>query len=122
MREPWSTVNDPIFYLHHTNLDRIWSIWRKSRRTSGHSSYGIHVLTLFTEDLKPQNFWAMDGPRTPDGLGIQTTGPTSLDDILDLPSFIAPSVPIKSVMDTKNKNGEGILCYKYEKETKALPN
>ena len=38
------------------------------------------------------------------------------------PNFIAPSVPIKSVMDTKNKNGEGILCYKYEKETKPLPN
>ncbi|KAK4906002.1 hypothetical protein LTR49_024782 [Elasticomyces elasticus] len=94
MREPWSTVVDPLFYLHHSNLDRIWAIW---------------------QDLKPQNFWAMDGPRQPDGLGALTTGPTSLGDILDLPPFISPSTSIRSVMDTKNQDGHGILCYVYEK-------
>ena len=63
----------------------------------------------------------MDGPRTPDGLGIQSTGPTSLDDELHMPPFIAPSQPIRNVMDTKNQDGHGILCYVYEKEKKPLP-
>jgi tyrosinase len=33
----WSTSpNDPVFFLHHCNIDRLWAIWQKSNPTYGY--------------------------------------------------------------------------------------
>jgi tyrosinase len=44
------------------------------------------------------------------GLGV-----TTLDTLIDMGEFIAPSVPIRQVMDPLNRKGDGILCYDYER-------
>jgi tyrosinase len=84
----WSSANDPLFYLHHANLDRIWSIW---------------------QEQSSDNLYDMGGPIFPNGTGL-----TTLDYIMEMGQFMAPSLPIRTVMDTMNRNGRGILCYKYE--------
>jgi tyrosinase len=84
----WSSINDPLFYLHHGNLDRIWHIWQKKQ---------------------PSNLYAIGAPRSADGLG----GETTLDDLLYMSDFITPTVPVRQLMDPLNQNQQGPLCYIY---------
>lgn len=30
--------NDPVFYLHHANVDRLWSLWQAARGTNGYTA------------------------------------------------------------------------------------
>jgi tyrosinase len=84
----WSSPNDPLFYLHHANLDRIWSIWQRQSSI---------------------NLYDIGGPIFPNGTGLIT-----LDYRMEMGQFMAPSLPIRTVMDTLNWNGHGLLCYQYE--------
>jgi tyrosinase len=29
MMDPFNSPNDPLFFLHHANLDYLWAIWQK---------------------------------------------------------------------------------------------
>ncbi|KAF2400676.1 Di-copper centre-containing protein [Trichodelitschia bisporula] len=82
----WSSINDPIFYLHHANLDRIWWSWQL---------LGSGRLT------------EIGGPRYGNGSGTVT-----LDTQLWM-GYNAQDRPIRQVMDPLNLNGQGILCYVY---------
>jgi tyrosinase len=75
---------DPIFYLHHGNLDRVWWIWQK-------------------KDLK-RRLKDISGPTTQNPPYTEVT----LDFGLKM-SNLAPLVSIRDVMDT---TGE-LLCYIY---------
>jgi tyrosinase len=90
MLNVWSSINDPLFFMHHANLDRIWSIWQRQA---------------------PQNLYDIGGPVWPFGAG---PGTVTLNSTLDFGLFMAPSQPASAVMDTLNANGQGILCYQYE--------
>ncbi|UPK93034.1 hypothetical protein LCI18_003969 [Fusarium solani-melongenae] len=90
----YSSPNDPIFWVHHTQLDYLWSLWQtagKARLTD------------------------VGGARTLDGFGPSgdQVEPTTLDTPLWM-GFINDDVPVKAVMDTINRDGEGVLCYEYE--------
>ncbi|KAF2169475.1 hypothetical protein M409DRAFT_65119 [Zasmidium cellare ATCC 36951] len=37
----WSSANDPIFYLHHAQLDRIWWLWQQKRASRSTEYYGL---------------------------------------------------------------------------------
>jgi hypothetical protein len=89
-----SSISDPVFYLHHANLDRIWYIWQKQ---------------------SPGNIYDMGGPIHPNGTSI-----TTLDYIIDMGKYMAPGIPIRAVMDTLNRNGQGILYYQYESYNRLL--
>ena len=43
MGSPYTSPLDPIFYMHHCNIDRIWSEWQKE----GHSGTGFYPETGF---------------------------------------------------------------------------
>jgi len=88
MANVWSSPNDPLFFLHHGNLDRIWAIWQKQ---------------------SPDRLYAHGGPIYPNG-----TGTTTLSDLMYMSDFVAPSLPIRVVQDILNRDGKGILCYDYE--------
>jgi tyrosinase len=38
MRKPKTAALDPLFYLHHANVDRVWEVW--ARRNGGHGNVG----------------------------------------------------------------------------------
>jgi hypothetical protein len=42
------------------------------------------------------------------------SGKTDLGSTIYMSTAIAPDLPIRSVMDTRNRDGKGILCYVYE--------
>ncbi|KAF2397255.1 Di-copper centre-containing protein [Trichodelitschia bisporula] len=88
MQNVWSSINDPLFFMHHAMIDYVWWYW---------------------QHLAPQNLWAIGGPVWPNGTGL-----TTLDSPVYMTPFVAPDVPIRSVMDVLNEDGSGVLCYTYE--------
>ncbi|KAJ4347254.1 uncharacterized protein N0V89_011194 [Didymosphaeria variabile] len=74
---------DPVFFLHHVNIDRLWALWQTSA-TGGDIAYG--------------------GPRH-DTAGASAA---TVDDVLNIGNLL-PSVPVSAVIHTSN----GFLCYQY---------
>lgn len=88
-----SSPNDPIFYLHHANLDRVWDLWQQ---------------------LLPENLYAINGPTSMGKAGARGPGNTTLDDMLLMSPDIAPDLPARAFMDPLNRDGKGICCFRYE--------
>ncbi|KAJ8462778.1 hypothetical protein ONZ45_g17812 [Pleurotus djamor] len=84
MNDRWSSPGDPVFYLHHTNLDRIWWMWQ-------------------SRDMDK---------RLTDMSGRATEEPPYVNVTLEFElkmGPLAPLVPIRDVMDIRRTP----LCYKY---------
>lgn len=81
--DPFNSVNDPLFFMHHANLDYYWALWQERDR-SRLSDYSAQKDDDFTASTK---------------LVLGEFGPTRL---------------AREVMDTQNRDGKGILCFKYE--------
>ncbi|KAI8946359.1 putative tyrosinase [Xylaria longipes] len=80
----FTAPNDPIFFLHHGQIDRLWWKWQ-------------------SEDLKMRAL-AYDGPsRHNSSIAAQLT------DQLEM-AGLAPDIPVSSVMTINN----GLLCYNYQ--------
>ncbi|EEU41258.1 uncharacterized protein NECHADRAFT_83487 [Fusarium vanettenii 77-13-4] len=90
----YSSPNDPIFWVHHAQLDYLWSLWQKADKS---------------------RLADVGGARTLDGFGPSgdKVELTTLDTPLWM-GFMNDDVPVKAVMDTINRDGEGVLCYEYE--------
>ena len=44
MYNTWSSINDPIFFMHHANVDRMWALWQRSEAVdSARRCFGLHV-------------------------------------------------------------------------------
>lgn len=88
MGDTYSSSIDPLFWLHHAQLDRLWATWQEGDPTAR------------TKDIAGNSL-----PCT--GLGIQT-----LNDTLSM-GYNGAAQPISKLMDTQNRDASGILCYKY---------
>lgn len=90
----FSSPNDPIFWVHHAQLDYMWSLWQNANKT---------------------RLMDVGGSRTLDGFGPGADGIelTTLDTPLWM-GFMNDDVPVRAVMDTINGDGQGVLCYQYE--------
>jgi tyrosinase len=89
MADLWASINDPLFFLHHAQLDKIWWEWQN----------------------KSNNLWTIGGPQYPNGDGtIDYYWP------LNMSPFTAPDIMIGNVIDTLNRDGSGILCYTYQND------
>lgn len=66
--------------------------------------------------MSEANFNAYEGPIFANGTGVST-----LDSPVYMTPFIAPDKPVRQLMDTQNKNGEGFLCYVYEDNPDQKP-
>ncbi|KAL7275943.1 hypothetical protein RUND412_001100 [Rhizina undulata] len=85
-----SSPNDPLFWLHHAFVDRIWWDWQR-----------INI----TNRLQDISGFTIRSPPAPRGGYI----PISMDDELDVAGLI-PNLKIQQLMDT----GGGYLCYEYD--------
>ncbi|KAF2162476.1 hypothetical protein M409DRAFT_27101 [Zasmidium cellare ATCC 36951] len=76
---------EPLFFLHHAQLDRLWWIWQSRSK---------------------QNSRAYSGPKS-----MGSNESASVDDLIPV-SFpsLADDVPVKEVLSTQ----AGILCYTYD--------
>ncbi|KAH7391524.1 hypothetical protein BKA64DRAFT_696230 [Cadophora sp. MPI-SDFR-AT-0126] len=90
LRGDWlvfSAPNDPVFFLHHTQVDRLWWLWQE-------------------RDVKTR---AKDyhGPKEDFRHHPESTG-SKVSDVLSTDGFV-PDGKVEDFLDTKN----GLLCYEY---------
>ena len=75
---------DPIFFLHHTQIDRLWTLWQQENPEARLTAFG--------------------GNKTQDANTVQAT----LDDIMPYLDLV-PDVKVSEVMSTQTSR----LCYTY---------
>ncbi|CZR41691.1 uncharacterized protein FPRO_11281 [Fusarium proliferatum ET1] len=85
---PNTSPNDPIFFLHHAQIDRLWSLWQQ-------------------EDPKTRTM-EFAGYKTQDQFDGTKPEPASLDDML-LMHGLADDLKFKDLMSTQSS----FLCYSY---------
>jgi tyrosinase len=86
MGDPMNSVNDPLFFMHHGGMDYMWGIW---------------------QEVDPSRLQDLDASWT------RNLGSKAGETILKMGIF-ASDIAIKEVADTQNRDGKGILCYKFE--------
>ncbi|KAF5667277.1 monophenol monooxygenase (tyrosinase) [Fusarium heterosporum] len=82
---PTTSPNEPLFFLHHAQIDRIWWMWQQ-QNSSRLSEYTGDAWKYPTKDLEE----------------------VSLEDVLGM-GGIDDDITVKDVMDIEN----GPLCYHY---------
>ena len=83
LRSIANTLKDPIFFLHHAQIDRIWWKWQQYGPPRRHNMY--------TGSFKPRS-----------------KEQASLDDIVSIRG-LAPDVKVSDIVDVRS----GIFCYTY---------
>jgi len=91
----WS-VNEPLFWMHHAMIDKLWYDWQHRNPANAMSYFGGSVEVL--QNLSAYNQYPNGGPPY---LGLNSTMPAD---------GLFPEVDIGDVMNTTS----GILCYVYE--------
>ena len=86
LRDSFSHL-DPLFYLHHTFLDRVWWQWQKRSLPAR-----LRDIAGYTTQNKPPTGWV----------------DATLDDELNMFGII-PNATVRDVMDIRG----GRLCYDY---------
>jgi tyrosinase len=87
-----SNTSDPIFFLHHGQLDRTWAAWQAHDPRNRNTIAGFVVPD-------PDNFDAH-----PLGTGMPVTGDTTI-----YMAGVGPDAKIHDVLSTTG----GYLCYQY---------
>ncbi|KAH7390635.1 hypothetical protein BKA66DRAFT_459432 [Pyrenochaeta sp. MPI-SDFR-AT-0127] len=91
MSDQWSSPSDPIFYLHHANLDRLWWSWQSKDPNARLSD--------------------ISGPLVQFDYANQQGENATLDTKIRLGQSVNITLTVRDVM---NIQGD-LLCYKYDK-------
>ena len=101
--ETFTAPYDPLFFLHHTQLDRLWGLWQQRQSPERLNDYRGRRTRRPKEG--DDNIARLDDDMTYGGL------------------FGMPDIKVKSMMDTQSGCGasgdntadpERLLCYRYE--------
>ncbi|KAB5593710.1 hypothetical protein CTheo_2893 [Ceratobasidium theobromae] len=85
--------DDPLFFEHHNNVDRIWALWQGRNATRLQDYNGN---TVQNQDMNDGTLYPL----------------AKLDDKISLGGLQGmPDVTVRDLMDTQG----GVLCYKYDK-------
>jgi len=95
-RGPFWTPNDPLFWLHHAMIDRIWYEWQRRHACNELAFLGGSVQP----DLKDESEFRMYPNGVPPNLHMDSVMPAV---------GMFPEATIGDVMDTQG----GYLCYVY---------
>ncbi|NHQ80233.1 hypothetical protein HA051_01325 [Chromobacterium vaccinii] len=69
MGDPDTAAQDPIFWLHHANIDRLWEVWRKMGNANPTDPKWLSATRFFFHDAsgKPATFTPQDVMDTVNG-------------------------------------------------------
>ncbi|HEY8788667.1 MAG TPA: tyrosinase family protein [Actinopolymorphaceae bacterium] len=76
MNDSNQAAGDPIFWLHHANIDRLWEVWRANTGVGHDAAETAYLRQTFT-------FLAPDGTRTPHTPAGVVTTDTQLQYVYD---------------------------------------
>ncbi|KAK4620157.1 Tyrosinase ustQ [Fulvia fulva] len=103
MADAMLAPGDPIFFLHHTNLDRLYSLWQRAD-PGRYTEIGGPNLS---PEFNGMNNWPMPGPEITEHDG-DPSGVTTLDHVLWMVGIL-PNVTIRDVLDPRG----GVICAEY---------
>jgi tyrosinase len=81
--------NDPLFFLHHANIDRIWALWQEAHPANKKAFSGGSVESSVFDPMGLPPMLSKTSPMPTSGL-----------------------FPVKTVGDVMDTTG-GYLCYRY---------
>ncbi|KAJ3310232.1 hypothetical protein HDV04_005171 [Boothiomyces sp. JEL0838] len=87
MCDPRVSVNDPIFFMHHGNVDRLWSVWQNSNPLYK-NAYG--------------------------GSGADAN--VAVTDLLNM-FGLTNNLPVRELLSTTAGGADGRMCYVYDNTT-----
>jgi tyrosinase len=93
MGDLYASPSDPIFFMHHANLDRVWWSWQ-----------ALNLSARLTDISGPINL--MDYSNAQGG-NVTLSFPISL-------GVSAPNITVGDVVDISGGGGDGIMCYVYD--------
>jgi tyrosinase len=92
MENLFSSTGDPLFWIHHGGIDRLWYTWQKKNASN------FHDVVASTEAYgKVAGSKKLTSLNSEISMGVQW-----------------PSILFKAVIDPLNRDGTGILCYEYD--------
>jgi tyrosinase len=94
--DPMTSPGDPVFYFHHTSLDRLWWVWQFQDVDTR-----LNVLPFVNS--------TMSMPMRREQSGLADTDP--LDSMVDM-EWLGPPIPLRETHDQLGGNG-GKFCYVY---------
>jgi tyrosinase len=86
MGDALNSINDPLFFMHHGAMDYLWAIWQ------GDDEKRLHDLDVSKSGTK----------NAESAAAIMSVG------------VYGPDRRASELADTQNRDGSGVLCYKYE--------
>ncbi|KAF3769370.1 hypothetical protein M406DRAFT_65644 [Cryphonectria parasitica EP155] len=97
MADIMASPGDPVFFLHHGHIDRMWWNWQTANASS----------RLFDMSGNAFNYTYLEehGTTLPSGINPNTT----LNYTLNVANIL-PDIPIEQVMNAQG----GLLCYEYD--------
>ncbi|KAI0474996.1 amino acid transporter [Xylariaceae sp. FL0804] len=96
VKDQSASPGDPIFYLHHTNLDRLWWEWQAADLPARLTDMGGNLVTTTLDDGE----WLYPSAAQLDYDG-ETGNVTTLHHVLWMAGLV-PNVTIADVMDMSN--------------------
>ena len=110
MANPVFSPNDPLFWVHHAQVDRVWSRWQEKRRAEGASLISIYPPPNEPSPINgqvPPNGHRRDDfmwPWVGTSPGYSVNASAAVQAML--PSFAgAPTRRIRDVFDLTNLGG-----------------
>ncbi len=117
MSNPVFSPNEPLFWIHHAQVDRVWSRWQANRVAAGSTLLSIYPPPTEASPWNgqvPPNGHRRDDvmwPWTGGTLGYSVNAPAGVQTML--PSFVGvPVRKIRDVFDHQNLGG-GLGGYQY---------
>ncbi|KAI0477569.1 hypothetical protein GGR56DRAFT_673936 [Xylariaceae sp. FL0804] len=105
MQDPVLSPGDPVFFLHHTNLDRLWWQWQSANLTARLTDMGGNNVP--SDEFNAANNWDAPGANWTDYSG-DPGNVTTLDHVLTMFGML-PNVTVGDVMDI----GGDVICAEY---------
>ncbi|KAH7311246.1 hypothetical protein B0I35DRAFT_357532 [Stachybotrys elegans] len=101
---PSSSPNDPIFFMHHCQVDRLWTLWQQQN---------LEVRLKDYAGIRERLETPGSGNGTADGNSTQDEIPNPRAALTDMMPFMgltgAEDLAVSAVMDTNSE----LLCYTY---------
>lgn len=95
---PSSSPNEPLFFLHHAQVDRLWWLWQQGNPTVRNSEY------VGRREVTP----GFGGRPLQPGEVAPVEIPAALTDVMPFMK-LADDIPVSAVMTTEND----LMCYTY---------
>lgn len=96
---------DPLFFLHHTNLDRLWWIWQEANLSSRLTDMGGR--NTLTDAKLEENGWLFPSDSVLEHDG-DPANVTTMNHVLWMVDLL-PNITVADVMDLKGN----VICAEY---------